>query len=172
MLRGVSVAGARQQSRRAAVSSLTLSCFDRQHTCILVESLVADDLAAPCAAHTRRGGWPPFPGPGAAWNASPWRMLWLDQTADGPETLPGLCCVWAHCGSQFRAVTVLGRSFCLIFFRKKRENVAIFQFSIVLFIFSYQWFLTQPFFSNYGIKKVEESWLCHLFIPVWSSEDI
>lgn len=50
------VAGVRQQSRRAAVSSLTLSCFDRQHTCILVESLVGDDLAAPCAAHTRKPG--------------------------------------------------------------------------------------------------------------------
>lgn len=36
------------------MSSLTLSCFDRQHTCILVRSLVSDDRSAPHAAHTRQ----------------------------------------------------------------------------------------------------------------------
>lgn len=68
------VAGARQQSRRAVVSSLTPSCFDRQHTCILVESLVGDDPAAPCVAHTGQG------------------RLWHSRPEKPPDHLPGGRC--------------------------------------------------------------------------------
>lgn len=55
------------------MSSLTLSCFDRQRTCIPVQSLAGDDWTAARAAHTRQ------PGEGGGFGA---RFQDFEQPAD------------------------------------------------------------------------------------------
>lgn len=143
------------------MSSLTLSCFDRQRTCILVQSLVGDDRAAPCAAHTRQSE------KGSSFDArfqdfkQPVDCLprvhggWIKQRP-GPRRCQARM---AHSSgpSHFSdgAFLYLGK-----IINKDKKGITIEFIGFFLYLVAFD-VLHHPFFSH-GMKKVAESPLGHI----------
>lgn len=163
------MAGARQQSRRAVVSSLTLSCFDRQRACIPVQSLAGDDWAAARAAHTRDSQ-----GKGAVL-APVSRTLSSLQTVSLEDAVAGSNSsrAWDAAGLTWLTVWVRHAFVMELFsFLKKTVNEKKNRdcFSVHCFL-HYLWCLTQAPFSVMGLKmlkKAHYAFFCFVFgLKLW-----